>query len=93
MRTAPLPRLPNADPRGNFPAVEYARVSIARDIRSARVRAGLSPSELAGRAGIRLETLARLEMGKHSARLQTLLSIERALESGSKQPRSRGRGA
>ena len=93
VRETPLPLYPEPDARGNFPAVDYARVSIARDILTARARAGLSQKELAARAGIRVETLCRLEKGKHSAGLKTLLSIDRALKATSKNSRTRRKGA
>jgi DNA-binding XRE family transcriptional regulator len=93
VRETPLPLYPEPDSRGNFPAVEYARVSIARDILTARARAGLSQKELAERAGIRVETLCRLEKGRNSAGLKTLLAIDRALKAASKQARSRRKGA
>ncbi len=93
VRETPLPLYPEPDARGNFPAVDYARISIARDILTARARAGLSQKELAERAGIRVETLCRLEKGKHSAGLETLLAIDRALKSAAKGPRARRKGA
>jgi DNA-binding XRE family transcriptional regulator len=93
MRTTSLPRYPRPDSRGNFPAVEYPRISIARDILTERGRAGLSQKELAERAGIRVETLCRLEKGKHSAGLKTLLAIDRALRAAAKIRRTRRKGA
>ena len=55
------PELPKPDAQGNYPAVEYARASLARKIISARRQAGLTQAELARRAGIRPETLNRIE--------------------------------
>ena len=89
VRETPLPLYPAPDARGNFPAVEYARISTARDILTARAQAGLSQKELARRAGIRVETLCRLEKGKHSAGLKTLLALDRALKSAASVQRSR----
>lgn len=93
MRKTPLPPYPEPDARGNFPAVDYARVSIARDILTARARARLSQEELAERAGIRVETLCRLEWGKRSASLRTLVAIDRALKAAAKGRRTRRKGA
>jgi len=93
MRTTPLPQFPKADPRGNYPAVDYARIAIARDILGARKRARLTQEELAGRAGIRVAALCRVEKGQYSAGLKTLLAIDRALRAASKQSRSRRKGA
>jgi len=77
----PGPQLPKPDARGNFPAVEYARASLARKIIKARRTAGLSQAELARRAGIRPETLNRIEKGKTTPEVTTIAKIERALES------------
>ena len=74
------PELPKPDAQGNFPAVEYARVSLARKIIKARRMAGLSQAELARRAGIRPETLNRIEKGKTTPDVATIAKIERALE-------------
>ena len=74
------PALPAPDAHGNYPAVEYARASLARKIIKARRMAGLSQAELARRAAIRPETLNRIEKGKTSPDTATIAKIERALE-------------
>jgi DNA-binding XRE family transcriptional regulator len=61
-----LPPLPATDAKGNRPALEYIQVSIARDIIKERRFLGLSQLQLAQLAGLRQETLSRLESGKHS---------------------------
>jgi ribosome-binding protein aMBF1 (putative translation factor) len=76
----PWPALPRRDAQGNFPAVEYARVSLARKIIKARRLAGLSQAELARRASIRPETLNRIEKGRTTPDTATIAKIERALE-------------
>jgi DNA-binding XRE family transcriptional regulator len=73
----PLLPEPNAD--GNYPAVEYARASLARKIIRHRRKAGLTQAELARRAGIRPETLNRIEHGKVSPSAATVEKIDRAL--------------
>lgn len=73
------PLLPEPDANGNYPAVEALRVSIARDIIRHRRRLGLTQVDLAGRAGIRPETLNRIEQGKHSPTVATVEKIDRAL--------------
>ena len=83
-----LPALPLADKRGTYPAVEYARVSIARKIIQRRAELGLSQTELAKRAGIRVETLCRIETGKMTPSVATVERIERGFEQA--QP-ARGR--
>ena len=74
------PELPKADARGEYPAVEYARASLARKIIKSRRAAGLSQAELARRAGIRPETLNRIEKGKVTPDVATIAKIDRALE-------------
>ena len=75
------PPLPTPDPEGNVPAAEYARLSLARKIIRARRGTGLTQAELARRAGIRPETLNRIEKGKTSPGVATVAKIQRALES------------
>jgi ribosome-binding protein aMBF1 (putative translation factor) len=79
-RTTPevLP-LPEPDAQGHVPAVEYARASLARKLALARRAAGLSQAELAQRAGVRAETISRLEHGKHTPDARTFALIEKAL--------------
>ena len=55
------PELPPADARGYYPAVETVRAMLARGHRPATWALGLSQADLARRAGIRPETLNRLE--------------------------------
>jgi DNA-binding XRE family transcriptional regulator len=71
--------LPPRDARGNYPAAEALQVSIARSIVRGRREAGLTQVELARRAGIRTETLNRIEKGKHAPSVATVEKIERAL--------------
>lgn len=75
-----LPEYPAADAEGNRPAAEYARVSIARKIIRDRAAAGLTQQELARRAGVRQETISRLESGKHSPTVRTVDKIDRVLQ-------------
>ena len=86
-----LPALPEPDERGNVPAVDYARASIARGIIQDRVRAGLNQRELAKRAGIRVETLCRIETGKHTASVATIEKIDRVLQKVLNAEKSGGR--
>ena len=78
---ADWPELPKADAEGNYPAVEVVRASLARKIIKARRMAGLSQADLARRAGIRPETLNRIEKGRTTPAVATIAKIERALES------------
>lgn len=84
-----LPELPPADERGSRPAVAFARVSLARSIIQDRKAAGLSQQELARLAGVRQETISRLESGKHSPTVRTVEKIDRVLQAAMKKSRGR----
>jgi ribosome-binding protein aMBF1 (putative translation factor) len=86
-----LPPFPSADAKGNVPAFEYMQVSIARDIIKERRALGLSQLQLAELAGLRQETLSRLESGKHSPTVRTVEKIDRALKRYAKS-RTKRRG-
>ncbi len=73
------PLLPEPLPDGNYPAREYMLASLARSIIRHRRRIGLTQVELARRAGIRPETLNRIEQGKRSPGVATIEKIDRAL--------------
>lgn len=79
-KAAELPPLPKPDAQGNYPAVEYARASLARKIIRDRVSAGLTQRELAKLAGISFEHLCRIETGKHVPSVPTIDKIDRALK-------------
>ncbi len=78
-KAAELPELPPPDAEGRYPAVAYARASLARKIIRDRAAAGLSQRELAKLAGISVEHLCRIETGKHTPSLATIDKIDRAL--------------
>jgi len=87
-RESSLPPLPPADAKGNRPALEYIQVSIARDIIRERRSLGLCQVQLAELAGLRQETVSRLESGKHSPTVRTVEKIDRALK---RYAKSRGK--
>src|SRR5690242_18350597 len=78
-KAADLPPLPKPDANGDYPAVEYARASLARKIIRDRVAAGMTQRELAKLAGISFEHLCRIETGKHVPTVPTIDKIDRAL--------------
>ena len=86
-----LPPFPAADTKGNRPAMEYIQVSIARDIIKERRSLGLSQLQLAELAGLRQETLSRLESGKHSPTVRTVEKIDQALKRYAKSRSKRRR--
>ena len=75
-----LPPLPKPDKNGNFPAVEYARVSLARDIIRDRRAAGLTQHDLAKLAGTRQETISRIESGRYAPSVKLVDKIDRDLK-------------
>jgi DNA-binding XRE family transcriptional regulator len=87
-KAADLPPLPKPDANGNYPAVEYGCASIARSIIRDRVKAGLNQKELAKRAGIRVETLCRIETGRHLPSVTTIEKIDKALKRATASKRS-----
>jgi DNA-binding XRE family transcriptional regulator len=87
-KAAELPPLPKPDADGNYPAVEYARASLARNIIRSRVEAGLTRLELAKLAGIRNETLCRIERGQHTPSVATIARVEKALKQASARKRN-----
>lgn len=92
-----LPSFPAKLPDGNYPALEYLAASLARDIIRSRRKLGLSQAELARRAGVRVETLNRIERMKGPPSVRTVEKIDRALKAAEaatlprKQPAKPGR--
>jgi ribosome-binding protein aMBF1 (putative translation factor) len=78
------PEFPAADAEGNFPALQTGRVSIAREIIRRREGVGLSQKALAAAAGIRVETLNRIENARVTADTATIAKIDRALKRAEK---------
>ena len=84
-----LPPLPKPDKNGRIPALEFARISLARDLIRNRKSVGLTQQRLADLAGIRQETLSRIEHGKHTATPQTIDKIMRVIEAQQRRKRAR----
>ncbi len=76
----PLPTMPGKLPSCNYPAIEALRADLARDLIKRRWAAHLTQAELARRAGIRHETLNRLERTKVTPDPATVRKIVGALE-------------
>ena len=74
------PPMPAPDAQGNYPALDAARVLLARKIIRRRRAAGLTQADLAKRAGVRVETVSRLEHAKHSPNVATVDKIVRTLD-------------
>jgi DNA-binding XRE family transcriptional regulator len=75
-----LPPLPEPDADGAVPALEFARASLARRLIIERSARGWSQAKLARCAGVRVETINRLEKAKHTADPATAKKIQSALD-------------
>jgi DNA-binding XRE family transcriptional regulator len=84
-----LAMMPPPDAAGNRPAVAAMRAVLARDIVRDRERVGWSQAELARRAGVRVETLNRIETGKNTPSVATIEKIDNALRAAAKGRRRR----
>jgi len=73
------PPLPEPDDRGRFPAIAYSRASLARKIIRRRQALGIGQAELARLAGVRVETLNRIEKAHTTPSIATVDKIDRAL--------------
>ncbi|HTV47733.1 MAG TPA: helix-turn-helix transcriptional regulator [Phycisphaerae bacterium] len=82
-----LPEIPPADDHGFRPALPAIRAIIARKLIHRRMALGMTQSELAHRACIRIETLSRLESGKHKPHQETLLRLDDVLTAAEKKSR------
>ena len=82
---ADLPSLPAPKANGNYDAIEYARVSLARKFVIDRRKAGLSQEELAKLSGVRRETISRIESGKHTATVAIVDKLDKAIQKASKR--------
>ncbi len=80
LRADQLPALPGPDADGHYQAAETIQVMIARNLIRRRQAARLTQAALAKRAGIRPETVHRLEQGKHAPTVATVDKIEKALK-------------
>ncbi|MGO8689722.1 MAG: helix-turn-helix domain-containing protein [Thermoguttaceae bacterium] len=86
-----MPALPKPDEQGRFPALQYARISLARDLIRDRQGVGLSQQRLADLAGVRQETLWRIETGRRTAIPRTVDKIMRVIEAERRRRSKRGR--
>ena len=80
--------MPEPNERGNYP-IEVVDVVTALDVLRTRRKLGLSQAELARRAGIRVETLNRIEQGKPPPAVAAMDKIDRALKRAENE-KSRG---
>ncbi len=83
-----LPKLPPRDARRERPAKAAIQVVIARSLIRRRTDAGLGQKDLAELAGIRPETISRIESGRYRPRRETMLRLDEAIASASRQRRA-----
>ena len=69
---------PAANADGSF-SPEHVRVMLCNKVIQQRKSARLTQAQLAKRAGIRVETISRLESGKHIPSVRTMEKIEAAI--------------
>ena len=84
-----LPGLPAPDRKGNYPAVAALRAGLARKLIRRRWSVGLSQAEVARRAGIRPETLNRIEKARVTADTRTISKIVKVLEKAERRDAGR----
>jgi DNA-binding XRE family transcriptional regulator len=73
------PPLPASDENGNVDALAYMRASMGRKIIARREAVGLTQKALAAAAGVRIETLNRVENAKVTPDTATIVKIDKAL--------------
>ena len=76
---AKMPELPARDQRGERPAKAAIQAVMARSLIRRRTEAGLGQKQLAALAGVRPETISRMESGRYRPQRATMERLERAL--------------
>jgi DNA-binding XRE family transcriptional regulator len=74
-----LSPLPAPDKNGNVDALAYMRASMGRKLVARRQAVGLTQKALALAAGVRVETLNRIEKAKVTPDTATIVKIDKAL--------------
>lgn len=78
------PALPPADKDGNRDALAFARVTIARQLRADREKVGFSQQALADAAGVRQETVSRIESGKVTPTVAVIDKLDKAIKAATR---------
>lgn len=81
--------LPEQNEHGNYPALDAMRVIMSRDILRSRQTLGLTQQELAEQAGIRVETLCRIERGHRDPTAVTLKKLDRVFTEAEKKQKKK----
>jgi DNA-binding XRE family transcriptional regulator len=72
-----------SDLAGTF-TLEHVRISLANKMIAGRKAAGLTQAQLAKLAGVRVETISRLENGAHMPGIRTFDKIDHAIDRAKK---------
>ncbi len=83
-----MPKLPARDARGERPAKLAVLAVMARSLIRRRMEAGLDQKRLAALAGLRPETISRIESGRYRPRRQTMLQIDQAFAAVTRKRRN-----
>jgi DNA-binding XRE family transcriptional regulator len=84
-RREALHKTPSPSADGSY-TLNDVRISLANKIISRRKSAGLTQARLAKLAGVRVETISRLENGLHMPSVRTFDKIEHVLKRAAKRP-------
>jgi DNA-binding XRE family transcriptional regulator len=82
VREKPLKQEPLL-PDGSY-TLRHVRISLANKMSTARKAVGLTQAQLAKAAGVRIETISRLENGLHMPGAKTFDKIDRAIKRAEK---------
>ena len=74
-----MPQLPAKNDCGERPAKAAIQTVIARSLIRRRTAAGLEQKQLAALAGVRAETISRIESGRYRPQHATMERLDRAL--------------
>src|ERR1700675_1478901 len=73
------PPFPPVDADATSNAIDFARAAIARRLIADRRSAGLSQQQLGKLAGVRQETISRIESGKQTATVRVIDKLDQAI--------------